>query len=68
MLSKKESLKDISKVESINGKLPNTATDNQARVENKNVCCRFNLNSFSKLVKINNTPIKTVINDDDKKL
>ena len=68
MLSKKASLKDKFIVESIKGKLPNKAIDIQANVENKNVCCKFNLNSFSRLAKINNIPIKIVINADDKKL
>ena len=45
------------------GKLPNVAIKNQASAENKNVCCRFNLNCFSKFERINKTPIKIVINE-----
>ena len=51
-----------------NGKLPNAATRSQANAENKKVCCRFNLNCFSKLERINKTPIKIVINDAPTKL
>jgi len=68
MLSKNESLIDKFNVEKINGKLPKTATANQANVEKRKVCCKLSLNSFSIFVKINRTPIKMVINDDDKKL
>jgi hypothetical protein len=68
MLSKNESLIDKFNVEKINGKLPKTATASQANVEKRKVCCKLSLNSFSIFVKINRTPIKMVINDDDKKL
>ena len=36
---------------------------NQANAENKKVCCKFNLNCFSKLERINKIPIKIVINE-----
>ena len=47
---------------------PNIATKNQASDENRKVCCKFNLNSFSRLVRINKTPKKIVIKEEDKKL
>ena len=54
--------------ESKKGKLPKMATINHARVENKNVCLKFSLNSFSKLAKTNNIPIKIVTKEDEMKL
>ena len=45
------------------GKLPNAAIRNQASAENKKVCCKFNVNCFSKFDRINNIPIKIVINE-----
>ena len=65
MLSKKASLKENSFGERINGKLPKIATITHAKVENKKVCLRVSLNSLSKFDKINNTPIKIVMNEDD---
>ena len=52
----------------INGRLPKDAIVNQAKLENKNVCCKFSLKFFSKLASTNNTPKKTVTKADDKKL
>ena len=54
MLSKKASLIENEIGDNKKGKLPNVAIRNQASAENKKVCCRFNLNCFSKLDKINN--------------
>jgi hypothetical protein len=68
MLSKNASLKENSLAESKKGKLPKIATISQARVENRNVCLKFNLNSSSKLARTNNIPIKIVIKDDEMKL
>ena len=68
ILSKNASLKLKFCVDSKNGKLPKHATINQAKEENKNVCLKFNLNSFSKLAKINKIPIKIVTNDAEMKL
>jgi hypothetical protein len=68
ILSKKASLNVRFRFEKINGILPKIAIANHAKVENKKVCCRLSLNSFSKLVKMNNIPIKIVINEDEKKL
>ena len=68
MLSKKASLKVNSLGDRRKGKLPKIATINQAKVENKKVCLKFNLNSFSKLAKINNIPIKIVTKEDEIKL
>ena len=34
----------------------------------RNVCLKFNLNSFSKLARTNNIPIKIVTNEDEMKL
>ena len=50
------------------GKIPKTATINPASEENRNVCLRFSLNSFSKFASINNIPIKIVTNDEEIKL
>ena len=50
------------------GKLPKIATINHANVENKKVCLRLSLNSFSKLARMNKIPIKIVINADEIKL
>ena len=50
------------------GKLPKIATISQASVENKNVCLKFNLNSLSKLAKINRIPINIVTKEDETKL
>ena len=60
ILSKKASLKVNSFGDSKKGKLPNIATINQAKVENKKVCCKLSLNSCSKLLRTNNTGKKTV--------
>ena len=68
MLSKKESLKDNSRLENKKGKLPNNATDIHANVENKNVCCKLSNDSLSKFIKIKRTPKKTVMKEEDKKL
>jgi hypothetical protein len=51
-----------------NGKLPKIATISHASVENKKVCLKLNLNSFSKLAKINNIPINIVTKEDETKL
>ena len=68
ILSKKASLKLKSCSDSKKGKLPKTATITHANEENKKVCLKFNLNSFSKFAKINKTPIKIVINEAEIKL
>tara|TARA_B110000444_G_C18661973_1_gene511193 strand:+ start:664 stop:870 length:207 start_codon:yes stop_codon:yes gene_type:complete len=68
MLSKNASLKENSCGDKINGKLPKAEIINHAKVENKKVCRRLSLNSFSKLAKINKIPIKIVTNDEDMKL
>jgi len=68
MLSKKASLKVNSCGDKRKGRLPNTATINHANVENKKVCRRFSLNSFSRFAKMNNIPIKIVTNEEDTKL
>tara|TARA_B110000211_G_C13557850_1_gene326464 strand:- start:114 stop:404 length:291 start_codon:yes stop_codon:yes gene_type:complete len=68
MLSKKASLRVNSFEDNKNGKLPKIATMSHASVENKKVCLRFNLNSFSKLAKINSIPINIVTNEDEMKL
>ena len=68
MLSKKASLKLKFWSDNKKGKLPKAATIIHASEENKKVCLKFNLNSFSKLAKINKTPIKIVINEADIKL
>ena len=58
ILSKKASLIENGIGDSKNGKLPKAAIINQANAENKNVCCKFNLNCFSKLDKMNKIPTK----------
>ena len=68
ILSKKASLKVNSCYESKKGKLPNTAIINHANEENKKVCLKFNLNSFSRLPSTNNDPIKIVTIDAEIKL
>ena len=68
ILSKNASLKVNSLAESKKGKLPKTATMNHASVEKRNVCLKFNLNSFSKLARTNKIPIKIVTNEDEMKL
>ena len=68
MLSKKASLKLKFSDDNTNGKLPKTATINHAKDENKNVCLKLSLNSFSRFAKINNTPINIVTNEADIKL
>jgi hypothetical protein len=68
ILSKKASLIVNSFAESKKGKLPKIATISHASVENKNVCLKFNLNSFSKLAKINSIPINIVTKEDETKL
>ena len=50
------------------GKLQKIAIINHASVENKKVCRKLSLNSFSKLARMNNIPIKIVINADEIKL
>ena len=60
ILSKKASLKVNSFGDKRKGKLPKIATVHHAKVENKKVCLKLSLNSFSKLAKINNIPIKIV--------
>ena len=68
MLSKKASLKEnsIEIIKKVSCQKLQPLT--HARVENKNVCLKFNLNSFSKLAKTNNIPIKIVTNEDEIKL
>ena len=44
------------------------ATINHAREENRKVCLKFSLNSFSRFAKTNKTPIKIVTNDAEIKL
>tara|TARA_B110001452_G_scaffold44661_1_gene34170 strand:+ start:523 stop:729 length:207 start_codon:yes stop_codon:yes gene_type:complete len=68
MLSKNASLIVNSFADNKNGKLPKIATMSHARVENKNVCLKFNLNSLSKLARINNIPINIVTKEDEMKL
>ena len=48
--------------------LPKVATIIHANDENRNVCFKLSLNSFSRLAKINSTPIKIVTKDDEIKL
>ena len=50
------------------GRLPKVATITHAKEENKKVCLKFNLNSFSRLANINNIPINMVTNDAEIKL
>ena len=52
----------------MNGRLPNRATITHANVENKKVCLKFNLNSFSRLANIHKIPMNIVTNEDDIKL
>ena len=52
----------------IKGKLPNIATETQARVENRKVCLKFNFKSFSRFANIHNIPINIVTKEDDIKL
>ena len=47
----------------INGRLPKDAIVNQAKLENKNVCCKFSLKFFSKLASTNNTFNKLYLNN-----
>jgi hypothetical protein len=54
--------------ESKQGKLPKIAIMSQARVENKNVCLKFNLNSSSKFAKTNSIPINIVTKEEEIKL
>jgi len=68
ILSKKASLKVKFRDDKIKGRLPKIAIDNHAKVENKNVCCKFKLNFSSRLVNIKSIPIKIVTNEEDKKL
>ena len=68
MLSKKASLIDNGVDDNKNGKLPNTATKNHARVVNKKICLRLSFNSFSKFVKTHKTPKKIVIKEAEMKL
>ena len=68
ILSKNASLKVNFSGDKIKGKLPKAATINQARVENKKVCLKLSLNSFSKLDRMNSIPIKIVTNADEIKL
>ena len=55
-------------VDNTKGKLPKSATMTHAKDENKKVCLKFNLNSFSRFAKINSTPIKIVTNEAEIKL
>ena len=68
ILSKKASLKLKSCVDNKNGKLPKVATISHAKEENKKVCLKFNLNSFSKFASTKSTPTKIVTNDAEIKL
>ena len=68
ILSKKESVMDISRLEKKNGKHPKIAMLNHERVVRRKACCRFNFLFSSKLVSTKSIPIKTVTDADDKKL
>ena len=68
ILSKKASLKEKGWLDNKNGKLPKIATVTQARVENKKVCLKFNLKSFSKLANTHRIPINIVTKEDEIKL
>tara|TARA_X000001036_G_C20599838_1_gene774466 strand:- start:971 stop:1207 length:237 start_codon:yes stop_codon:yes gene_type:complete len=68
ILSKKASLKEKFKLESIKGIEPKIAIAIHASVEKRKVCLRFNLYSLCKFVRTNNTPTNIVINDEAKKL
>ena len=68
ILSKNASLKVKSWVDNKNGILPKVATIIHAKEEKRNVCFKLSLNSFSRLDKINSTPIKIVTKDDEIKL
>ena len=68
MLSKKASLKEKSSFDSKKGKLPKHATENQANVENKKVCLKFNLNSLSRFANTNKIPKKIVTKEAAMKL
>ena len=68
MLSKNESLKEKSRLESTKGIAPKKAIEIHAKDENKKVCLRFSKYFSCKLPNTNITPIKTVIIDEDRKL
>ena len=68
ILSKNASLKLNSFGDKMKGKLPKIATVSQARVENKKVCLKLSLYSFSKLDRTKSIPIKIVIKDEEAKL
>ncbi len=67
MLSKNESLKDISRFEKKKGKLPNRAIPTQEDVVNINASRKFNLFSVYRFDQISNTPTNMVRKDDVKK-
>jgi len=68
ILSKNESLNEKLRSERIKGIEPKKATAIHAKDENKKVCLRFNWYFSCKLANTNITPIKIVINEDDRKL
>ena len=68
ILSKKASLKEKGWLDNKKGKLPKIATVTQARVENKKVCLKFNLKSFSKFANTHKIPINIVTKEDEIKL
>jgi len=68
MLSKKESTNDMFKSDCKNGKHPKIAILNQDRVVKRKACCKFSFLFSSKLVSTRSTPIKEVIDADDKKV
>ena len=68
ILSKKDSLKERFKLESMKGILPKRAILIHASDENRNACLRFSCFSFVKLVSTVKIPIMIVIIADEKKL
>tara|TARA_B100000963_G_scaffold166892_1_gene144916 strand:+ start:355 stop:561 length:207 start_codon:yes stop_codon:yes gene_type:complete len=68
MLSKNASLKENDWFDNIKGKLPKIATVTHASVENKKVCLRLNLKSFSRFARMHKIPINIVTKEDDIKL
>jgi len=68
MLSKNESLREKLISERTKGKDPKPAIAIHAKVENKNVCFKFNRYSSCRFANTKSVPIKIVINEDDRKL
>ena len=68
MLSKNASLIEKSKLANMKGIEPNIAIDNQAKVEKRKVCFKFSRYSFCMFARTNKEPIRTVTNEEDKKL